>query len=81
MIAVWSLSIYYSVIVSVILVAEYLSIWQEKPWKCKKRDEPPKCLSDPKYGTHKYMLVNVSVFYMLLELKCYELKINSISYS
>lgn len=57
---VWSLAIYYSVLVCLSIAKDWLLRFDQKPWQSKKRDEPPECLKDPKYGVHKYVRVNVS---------------------
>lgn len=40
------------------------------PWKPKDRIlmEPPICLSDSKYGKHKYVTLNVNLFFSICDL-------------
>lgn len=57
---VWSLAIYYSVLVCLSIAKDWLLRFDQKPWQSKTRNEPPECLKDPKYGVHKYVRVNVS---------------------
>lgn len=57
---VWSLAIYYSVLVCFSIAKDWLLRFDQKPWQSKTRNEPPECLKDPKYGVHKYVRVNVS---------------------
>lgn len=59
-VVVWSLATYFSVVVGFHIAKDWLLRFHQKPWQSKKRDEPPKCLKDPKYGMHKYVRVNVS---------------------
>lgn len=58
---VWTLSIFFSVLVAIRLILEYIIHCTSMPWKPKDRIlmNPPACLSDPIYGTHKYVTVNV----------------------
>lgn len=59
---VWSLAIYFSVLVCCSIAKDWLLRFGDKPRPLKRRDEAPKCLKDPKYGVHKYVRVNVSNF-------------------
>lgn len=59
-IAVYTLCLVYSSIVGLTLTIKYLFNSRNEVWKAKDHSIPPKCLNDPKYGTHKYMHVNVS---------------------
>lgn len=55
------LTLYYNVVVLVIFAINYLKNPFGDPWALKLRLEPPTLLSDPKYGVHKYIKVNVSI--------------------
>lgn len=57
---VWSLASYFSVLVCFFAAKDCILRFNKKPWSSKKRDDPPKCLRDPKYGVHKYVRVDVS---------------------
>ncbi|XP_049865624.1 epoxide hydrolase 3-like [Pectinophora gossypiella] len=52
------LTIYYSILVLVMFVTTYLKNPFSNPWALKLKLEPPTCLTDPKYGVHKYTKVN-----------------------
>lgn len=57
----WSLSIAFSLMSAVHLLIVYITKFSSQPWKPKDRPNPPACLSDPKYGTHKFFQANVSI--------------------
>lgn len=54
------LTLYYSGGVLLIFLWDFLKNPFGDPWAQKLRLEPPACLTDPKYGVHKYIKVNVS---------------------
>lgn len=57
---VYSLCAFYSVLCIFRLL--YLLITKrENIWSVKERTTPPKCLTDGKYGEHKYVTANVSM--------------------
>lgn len=60
---VWALCLVYSAFAAFRLFLLYVTKFPSKPWKPKDRPNPPACLSDPIYGTHKYAKVNVSVYF------------------
>lgn len=63
------LTLYYSIQMLFVFVLVYLKNSFSSPWAQKLKLEPPVRLSDPKYGMHKYIKVNVSIyifFYTLL---------------
>lgn len=62
-ISIWILCFLFSVIAFFRLIFAYIVHFQSKPWRTIDRSQmaPPLCLSDPKYGAHKYVTVNVSV--------------------
>lgn len=47
----------------VVFALVYLKNPFSNPWAQKLKLEPPARLTDPKYGVHKYIKVNVSIFY------------------
>lgn len=49
---------YYSCLVLFGFFVNFLKNPFADPWAQKLRLEPPSCLTDPKYGTHKYMIFN-----------------------
>lgn len=55
------LTIYYNVCVLLTFVFNYMKNPFGDPFALKLKLEPPSCLADPKYGTHKYIKVNVSI--------------------
>lgn len=55
-----SLIVVYSLITIYRLIFLYVTKFSTQPWKAKDRPNPPACLSDPKYGAHKFAVVNVS---------------------
>lgn len=55
-----SLIVVYSLITIYKLLIIYVTKFSTQPWKLKDRSTPPACLSDPKYGAHKFAVVNVS---------------------
>lgn len=57
-----ALTVYYSVITLISFAIAYLTNPFKNPWELKLRLMPPACLSDPKYGVHKYVKANVSIF-------------------
>lgn len=59
-ITTYTLCLFYTSIVAIALAVKYILNSGDEVWKPKERLIPPKCLSDPKYGEHKYMNVNVS---------------------
>lgn len=56
----WSLCIVFSVLSATQLLIVYITKFASHPWKPKERPNAPACLSDPKYGVHKFAEVNVS---------------------
>ncbi|KAJ2950428.1 hypothetical protein O0L34_g8670 [Tuta absoluta] len=53
-----ALTLYYSIIILVHFAVSWLKNPFGDPWALKLKLEPPTCLADPKYGTHKYIKVN-----------------------
>lgn len=60
-IVVWTLSVFFSILVGARLIFEYIIHCTSMPWKPKDRIlmQPPVCFSDPQYGIHKFATVNV----------------------
>lgn len=58
---VWTLSIFFSTFAACGLLFAYIRYAHKMPWKTKDRIlmEAPACLTDPKFGKHKYATVNV----------------------
>lgn len=56
----WSLCIVLSVMSAIQLLFVYITKFESQPWKPKERPNAPACLSDPKYGVHKFAEINVS---------------------
>lgn len=56
----WSLCILFSVLSAIHLLIVYITKFSTQPWKPKERTNAPACLSDPKYGVHKFAEINVS---------------------
>ncbi|XP_026326655.1 epoxide hydrolase 4-like [Hyposmocoma kahamanoa] len=52
------LTLYYNVCVLLMFAFNYMKNPFGDPFALKLRLEPPPCLTDPKYGTHKYIKVN-----------------------
>lgn len=55
------LCLIFSAMATLPIAWNYLWRRHERFWIPKKHKVPPKCLSDPKYGEHKFAQVNVSV--------------------
>lgn len=60
-VCVWTLSGFLSIAASVQLIFLYIVKCKSMPWSLKDRIlmEPPACLTNPIYGTHKYATFNV----------------------
>lgn len=56
----WTLSTTFSVVAIFKLLKLYVTKLELKPWKLQDHLHPPASLSDPKYGAHKFVTVNVS---------------------
>lgn len=58
---VWTLSVFLSIVASVQLIFLYIVRFKSLPWKLKDRIlmEAPACLTNPIYGTHKFVTLNV----------------------
>ncbi|XP_063375171.1 epoxide hydrolase 3-like [Cydia amplana] len=52
------LTVYYSILTLGYFAVRYVKNPFADPWAQKLRLEPPACLTDPKYGVHKYIKVN-----------------------
>lgn len=70
------LSVYYGIIIYFKLLKDNLL---RRTKKCVNRDYAPKCLKDPKYGTHKYRYINVSQFLFRVNLCSSLLDCNTLS--
>lgn len=55
----WLLCLVYSITAAYKLLVIYVKNFSSQPWKPKDRPNPPAALSDPKYGVHKFVTVNV----------------------
>lgn len=42
------------------LLVIYIKKFSTQPWKPKERPQAPACLTDPKYGVHEFVELNVS---------------------
>ena len=60
------LSLYYSIQMLFVFALVYLKNPFASPWAQKLKLEPPARLTDPKYGVHKYIKVNVSIYLLVL---------------
>lgn len=56
----WSLCVTFSALSVVQLLIVYVKKFSTQPWKPKERPNAPACLTDPKYGVHKFAELNVS---------------------
>lgn len=56
----WTLCMVYSLLSAFQLLKLYVTKFSSQPWKPKDHSNAPACLSDPKYGAHKFAQVNVS---------------------
>lgn len=56
----YSLCLFYSSLVVLYLGVSFLTKYHTKFWIPKVRKNPPACLSNPEFGEHKYIRVNVS---------------------
>lgn len=54
------LTVYYNVLMLIGFAVVYIKNPFSSPWAQKLKLEPPARLTDPKYGMHKYIKVNVS---------------------
>lgn len=61
-----ALTLYYSILTLGYIAVRYIRNPFSDPWAQKLRLEPPACLTDPKYGNHKYIKVNVSIVFACL---------------
>lgn len=60
-VVVLALSVLFSVVAAFKLFLLYVTKFPSQPWKPKHRPDAPPCLSDPKYGVHRFATVNVSI--------------------
>lgn len=60
------LTLYYTGVALFYCAITYLKNPFSNPWAVKLKLEPPPQLTDPKYGVHKYIKVNVSINHVLL---------------
>lgn len=58
----WFFCIAFSVLSAINLLIVYIKKFSSQPWKPKERPNAPACLSDPKYGVHKFAEINVSIW-------------------
>lgn len=56
----WSLCMTFSALSVVQLLVIYIKKFSTQPWKPKERPQAPACLTDPKYGVHEFVELNVS---------------------
>lgn len=70
-VVVWTLSVLFSIVVSVRIIFLYITRFASMPWSSKDRIlmPPPACFADPKYGSHKYVSVNVRNWEWFLEFR------------
>lgn len=56
----------FSILATLRLIYTYIINFTSIPWQPKNRIlmEPPACLSDKKYGVHKYVTVNVRTMFL-----------------
>lgn len=59
LITTYVLCLFYSSLSIIYLLVKYIQN-DPKFWIPKLRKEPPACLSNPEFGTHKYIQLNVS---------------------
>lgn len=59
-IVTYSLCLFYSFLSVLYLGIRFLTKYHTKFWIPKVRKNPPACLSNPEFGDHKYIRVNVS---------------------
>lgn len=59
------LTVYYSALVLFSFLITFLKNPFKNPWEQKLVLVPPARLSDPKYGVHKYVKANVSIFCLM----------------
>lgn len=64
----WTLAAVFSGLIMLQLFYTYITRITSTPWQPKNRVlmETPTCLVDPKYGAHKYLTINVTILFQLL---------------
>lgn len=60
-IAVYTLCLFYTILTAVILAYNYWKKYDTKFWIPKDHSVKPKSLSNPEFGEHKFITVNVSI--------------------
>lgn len=58
----FSFCVFYTLVALYDLLILYVTKFSSQPWKPKDHSNAPACLTDPKYGVHKFAKVNVSLF-------------------
>lgn len=66
-IVVYSLCLFYSTLTAVVLLYNYWTKYETKFWIPKDHSVKPKTLSNPEFGEHKFITVNVSILYASLQ--------------
>lgn len=66
----YSLCLFYSFLSVLYLAISFVTKYNSKFWVPKVRKNPPACLSNPAFGDHKYIRVNVSKrkFFLLISI-------------